>query len=189
MLIQGFQPDAALSTALWRFQNTDSLGNVTTEWYVDFSVVKWFKTNRAVAPVVGGQQDQIKFWFNPKQQNDDPDLTLSGPPATAMLANLDAIWSGSGSTTGFQPDSAIDAAFWRWQYTNAAGTVVNETYLNFGLVKWATTRRVVPPVVGGQSDLVSLWFNNKDQDLNPDLVLDGAVAMKLLSDLDAVWTN
>lgn len=191
-MLQGFQPQASVATAFWRFQNKDSGGNVTTEWYVNFGDVKWFKTFRAPVPPVGGQEDKVAFWFNPKEQDNDPDLVLTGPSATEMLADLDAIWAASGSPpapppAGFQPNSSIDAAFWRFQYTNPQGAIVSEIYLNFGVSRWLKTVRAPVPPLGARSDQVSLWFNNRDQDFNPDLVLDGPAAAKLLADLDALW--
>jgi len=182
MPIQGFQPDASVFTAFWRYQLVNSQSQVTTEQYVNFGLVKWFKTTRAASPQVGGAIDQVFFWYNPKEQNEDPDLVLKGPAATQMLADLDNIWNSSGNSSGFQPDSAIDTAFWRWQYTNALGVITNEIYLNMGAIKWTKTLRL--PVAQ-----VSLWFNNKDQDFNADLILDPAPSAMLLSDFDAIWAN
>jgi len=181
----GFQPDASVFTAFWRNQLFDSLGNVTTENYVNFGLVKWFTTNRAAASP--GSQDQVQIWYNPKEQNPNPDLTLLGAPATSLLTALDSIWAGSGSTSGFQPESAIDTAMWRYQYLNSNNVVSNEIYLCMGAIKWMKTLR--SPLAGGRTATVSLWFNNKDQDFNPDLVLDDGPSAKLLSDLDAIWAN
>jgi hypothetical protein len=187
MSLNGFQPDAALHTAFWRNQEKDFLGRVTNEVYVNFGDVKWFKTNRAVNPSVGGAQNQVLIWYNPKEQNPDPDQKLIGPPATALLTGLDSIWSGIGGTPGFQPDSSIDSGFWRWQYTNTSGQITNETYLNMTLVKYMKTSRVYSPVTGGQTDIVSLWFNVLTQDRNPDLVLDNGPSAALLALLDGIW--
>ncbi len=186
MSSNGFQPDASVFTAFWRHQELNAQNQVTNEVYVNFGLVKWFKTNRAPA---GAVANRIAFWYNPKEQNADPDLTISGPAATSLLADLDAIWSGSGSTTGFQPESAIDTAFWRYQYTNAQNQTTSEVYLNFGAVKWLKSIRVATPPPGGRTDVVSLWFGNKDQDRNPDLVLDDGPSAKLLLDFDAIWAN
>jgi hypothetical protein len=192
MPIQGFQPDASVFTAFWRYQEIKG-GNVTNEFYVNFGLVKWFTTNRGAIPPVGAVLNQIQFWFNPKEQNEDPDLVLkdtpTSKPATSMLNDLDAIWLNAGSTTGFQPESAIDTAFWRYQYTNPLGVITNEIYLNMGAIKWMKTLRIPSPQPSGRTDQVSLWFNNKDQDYNPDLTLDDGPSAKLLSDFDAIWSN
>lgn len=188
MPFNGFQPDAALHTAFWRYQEKDFLSRVTHETFVNFGDVKWFKTNRVVTPSVGGAQNQVLLWYNPKEQNTDPDQKLVGPPATALLTALDSIWAGVGPTPGFQPESAIDAGFWRWQYTNASGQITNETYLNMALVKYMKTTRVYSPTTGGQTDTVSVWFNVLDQDRNPDLVLDDGPSAALLALFDNIWT-
>jgi len=179
MSSNGFQPDASIFTALWRHQKLNVQNQVTNEVYVNFGLVKWFKTNRAPA---GAVTNRIAFWYNPKEQNDDPDLTVSGLAATSLLADLDAIWAGSGSTTGFQPESAIDTAFWRYQYKDTQGMVTSEVYLNFGALKWMKTLRI-------PTSQVALWFGNKDQDRNADLILDDGPSAKLLSDLDQIWAN
>lgn len=194
MTIQGFQPDASVFTAFWRYQEING-GNVTNEFYVNFGLVKWFKTFRAATPPVAGALSQVQLWYNPKEQNDDPDLVLkdtpTSKPATTLLNDLDAIWLNSGVTTGFQKESAIDTAFWRYQYTNPQGIVTNEIYLCMGAIKWMKTIRVYPVLTppSGRTDNVALWFGNKDQDYNPDLVLDDGPSAKLLSDFDAIWAN
>jgi hypothetical protein len=186
MSLNGFQPDSAVFTAFWRGQEFNSLGQVVNEVYVNFGLVKWFKTLRASQPNI---VPQVYFWYNPKEQNDDPDLTLKGPNAASMIADLDKMWLNSGTTTGFQPESAIDTAFWRYQYTNAQNVITNEVYLNMGAIKWVKSLRIPAPQLAGRTDVVSLWFNNKDQDRNPDLVLDDGPSAKLLSDFDNIWAN
>jgi len=184
--LNGFQPDASVFTAFWRGQEFNNFGQVVNEVYVNFGLVKWFKTLRVANAV---RSPEIYFWYNPKEQNDDPDLTLKGPIAATFLVDLDNMWLNTGATTGFQPESAIDTAFWRYQYVNAQAVVTNEVYLNMGAIKWIKTLRIPAPQPSGRTDVVSLWFNNKDQDRNPDLVLDDGPSAKLLSDFDSIWAN
>src|SRR5271156_5132905 len=99
----GFQPNTTMFTSIWRNQNFNSLDQVTNEIYVNFSIVKWLKTIRASAPNI---PPYVYFWFNPKEQDTAPDITLKGPPAAQMIADLDEIWSGASSPptlSGFQP--------------------------------------------------------------------------------------
>jgi hypothetical protein len=91
-------------------------------------------------------------------------------------------------SNGFQPESSVDTALWRYQELDSLGRVINETYVNLGQVKYMKTVRVNAPVVGGQTNQVSLWFEAKTQDQNPDIVLTGPAATQFLADMDAVFT-
>jgi hypothetical protein len=89
----------------------------------------------------------------------------------------------------FQPDSAIDTALWRWQFTNAQSQVISEVYINLGFIKFIKTTRTNPPVVGGQTPTVSIWYYGSATDKNPDVTLDGNAAIAFLADLDAIWAE
>lgn len=187
-MLNGFQPDAAIKFAFWRLQGFDSLNRVTNETYLNFGATKWFKTHRVMAPLAGSQGNEAYFWFDPKEQNEIPDLTVLDPSASSLFVDLDNIWAGTGTTTGFQPDSAIDAAYWRYQYPQS-GNFMNEVYVNMDAVKRVETVRVNPPVIGGQVNTVFFWFNTREKDYNPDLRITGDAATKFLADMDAIWAN
>lgn len=187
-MLNGFQPDAAVKFAFWRLQEFDALNRVTNETYVNFGIVKWFKTHRVFPPLGGSSGNEVYFWFNPKEQNEIPDLTIIDPAASSLLTDLDNIWTSTGVTTGFQPDSAIDAALWRYQYPQSSN-FMNEVYVNMNAVKRVETIRVNPPIVGGQTNAVYFWFNVKDKEYNPDLRINDAAATKWLTDMDAIWAN
>lgn len=87
----------------------------------------------------------------------------------------------------FQPESAVDTAFWRYQETNAQNQVTNELYINLGLIRYIKTRRVYPPAPGGQTSQVAFWFFPKDKNEDPDITIDGAQATQFLSDMDDVF--
>lgn len=91
-------------------------------------------------------------------------------------------------SNGFQSESAVDTAFWRYQDLDSQGRVVSENYVNLGQVKYMQTVRVNAPIVGGQTDQVSIWYETKTKDTNPDQILSGAAATRFLADMDSVFT-
>jgi hypothetical protein len=89
----GFQPESAVDTAFWRFQELDTQGRVTTEIYVNLGLVRYMKTLRVNAPVIGGQTNQVSIWYDLVFQDRDPDIVLTGPAATQFLADMDTVFT------------------------------------------------------------------------------------------------
>lgn len=88
----------------------------------------------------------------------------------------------------FQPQSSIDTAIWRFQTKNQQNQVTSEIYVNLGLVRYMKTTRVNAPVIGGQTNMVSIWYYGNVASQDPEVVLNGAAADAFLADLDTLFS-